>query len=53
MLTIGQLVSDLFSKYERQFGDEQVAAIATQVTIDEVLRNRNRNRNRAAQRKVA
>jgi hypothetical protein len=36
--TFGQLVSALFSKYERQFHDEQVAAVATQVALDELLR---------------
>jgi len=38
MTTFGQLVSALFAKYERQFHDEQVAAVATQVALDELLR---------------
>jgi hypothetical protein len=40
MTTIGQLVSILFAKYERQFHDEKLAALATQVALDELLRER-------------
>jgi hypothetical protein len=40
MTTIGDLVSVLFTRYERRFHDEQLAAVATQVTIDELLRKR-------------
>lgn len=38
MTTIGELVSILFSKYQRQFHDERLAALATQITLDELLR---------------
>jgi hypothetical protein len=40
MTTIGQLISDLYSKYERRYCDEELAAVATQVTVDELLRAR-------------
>ncbi len=40
MTTIGQLVSKLFSEYEHQFHDEKLVAIATQVVLDELLRQR-------------
>jgi hypothetical protein len=40
MTTIGQLISDLYSKYERRYRDEELAAVATQVTVDELLRAR-------------
>jgi hypothetical protein len=39
-MTIGQLISDVYTKYERRYGDEELAAIATQVTVDELLRAR-------------
>lgn len=40
MTTIGQLVSILFAKYERQFHDEKRAARATQAALDKILRER-------------
>ena len=40
MTTIGQLISDLYSKYERHYRDEELAAVATQVTVDELFRAR-------------
>lgn len=49
MTTIGQLVSVLFAKYEQTLGDEKLAAVATQVALDELLRGRTR----AARRKAA
>jgi hypothetical protein len=42
MTTIGQLITTLFAKYERQFHDEKLAAIATQVAVDELLLARRR-----------
>ena len=39
-MTIGQLISDLYSKYERRYHDDELAAVATQVTLDDVLRAR-------------
>ena len=48
MTTIGQLISVL-SKYEHRFHDEKLAAVATQVTVEELIRS-----NRlVAKRKVA
>ena len=40
MTTIGQLIADLYTKYERRYHDEDLAAVATQVTVDEILRAR-------------
>ncbi len=39
-MTIGQLISDLYSKYERRYHDEELAAVATQVTLDDMFRAR-------------
>jgi hypothetical protein len=36
--TMGQLVSKLYDRYERRFHDEQLAALATQAMIEEILR---------------
>lgn len=47
MTTIGQLVSILFAKYERQFHDERLAAVATQVALDELLHARKGKRKAA------
>lgn len=38
MTTIGQLVSELYSQFERRFHDEKRAAIATQRAVDDILR---------------
>ncbi len=40
MTTIGELISQLCTKYERRYQDEHLAALATQVTVDELLRSR-------------
>lgn len=40
MTTIGQLISELLETYEQQFHDKRLAAIATQVVVDELLRAR-------------
>jgi hypothetical protein len=37
-MTMGQLVSQLFDKYERRYHDERLAAIATSAAIEEILR---------------
>jgi hypothetical protein len=42
MTTIGQLVSTLFAKYELQFRDAKLAAVATQLALEELLRERAR-----------
>jgi hypothetical protein len=44
MTTIGDLVSTLFARYERRFHDERLAAVATQVVLDELLRRRDEPR---------
>ena len=36
--TIGQLVSKLFETYEHRYHDEELAAIATEVMLDDILR---------------
>ena len=36
--TMGQLVSELFDKYERCYHDETLAALATQAAVVEILR---------------
>ena len=35
--TIGQAVSELFSRYERKYQDEELAALATGVVLSELL----------------
>lgn len=36
-ITMGQLVSQFFDTYDREFHDQELAAIATQVRITELL----------------
>jgi len=48
--TIGQLVSEIFTRYERELHDEGLAAVATQVRLTELLeptRARRRARRKA------
>lgn len=40
MTTIGELISHLCTKYERRYHDKHLAALVTQVAIDELLRSR-------------
>lgn len=42
MTTIGQLISTLFASFDRQFHDEELAAVATQVALNELLSDRKR-----------
>lgn len=42
MTTIGELVEVLFTKYERQLQDHDLAAIATQRALEQILRARSR-----------
>jgi hypothetical protein len=35
--TMGQLVSDLYAKYERELHDEELAAVATEIKVAELL----------------
>jgi hypothetical protein len=47
-ITMGQLVSEVFETYERRYGgDTELAAVATQVTLDDLLRATRRPRSRA------
>jgi hypothetical protein len=36
--TIGQLVSSLYSRYQREYRDDALAALATEVVVGELLR---------------
>jgi hypothetical protein len=36
--TIGQLVATLFDEYENRYRDEKLAAVATQVVVDDLIR---------------
>jgi hypothetical protein len=35
--TLGQLISEIFNLYEDRYDDEELAALATQVTVTELL----------------
>lgn len=43
-ITMGQLVSQFFETYEHEFRDEELAAVATQVRIMELLERPRRAR---------
>ena len=49
-ITMGQLVSDLFAKYERELHDEQLAAVATEIKVTELLEGLPRRRSRSRRR---
>jgi hypothetical protein len=36
-ITMGQLISSLFDEYERRYHDRELAAVATQVALVDVL----------------
>jgi hypothetical protein len=46
-ITMGLLVGEVFEAYARRYGDTELAAIATQVTLDDVMRTTRRRRGRA------
>jgi hypothetical protein len=48
--TMGQLVSDLYAKYERELHDEELAAVATEIKVAELLESMPRRRARARKR---
>ena len=50
--TMGQLVSDLFARYERELHDPELAAVATQVRLAELLEHSTRER-RPRERRAA
>jgi len=49
-ITMGQLVSDLYAKYERELHDEELAAVATEIKVAELLEGMPRRRARARKR---
>jgi hypothetical protein len=52
--TVGQLVSQFFESYDREYHDEEIAAVATQVRIMDLLERTRRVRARPApQRRAA
>jgi hypothetical protein len=52
-ITVGQLVSQFFTAYDREFHDEELAAVATQVRIMELLERTVRARPRRLRRPAA
>jgi hypothetical protein len=49
MTTVGQLISTLFASFDRQLHDEELAAVATQVTLTEWMSGRRRVQRRRRQ----
>lgn len=49
MTTIGQLISTLFSNFDRRFHDGELAAVATRVALNELLSGRKRVQQRRGQ----
>jgi hypothetical protein len=49
-ITMGQLVCELYAKYERELGDEQLAAVATEIKVTELLEGVPRRRRPRARR---
>jgi hypothetical protein len=45
--TIGQLISTLYDRFQTVYGDDKLAAFATQVKVQEVLVRNGRTRTRA------
>lgn len=37
MTTIGQLITELYAKYERRYRDRELATMATQVRLSDLL----------------
>jgi hypothetical protein len=52
-ITLGQLVSDLYDKYERSYQNETLAMLATQARIVEILRGSQTRRCASARGPVA
>jgi hypothetical protein len=46
-ITMGQLVSEVFEAYERRYGDTELAAVATEVTVDDIIRTVSQRRSRS------
>ncbi len=51
--TLGQLVEGLYSQYERAYADEEIAAVATQVTLDDMMNARARRNRKTTTRVTA
>lgn len=49
-ITMGQLVSEVYEAYERRYHDKELAAIATQVTVDDLMRVSRERRHVPAER---
>ncbi len=49
-ITMGQLVCELYTKYERELHDEQLAAVATAIKMNELLEGMRRRRLRSRRR---
>jgi len=45
-ITMGQLVSEVYEAYERRYGDTELAAVATEVTVDDIIQTARRRRPR-------
>lgn len=50
-ITMGQLVCEVFDAYERRYHDKELAAIATQVTLADILSRASRKRRARAERR--
>lgn len=48
--TVGQLISDLYTKYERELHDDELAAVATEIRVSELLEHVPRRRGRGRKR---
>jgi hypothetical protein len=46
MTTLGQLISELYTKYERRYRDDELAVMATQVRLEELLGPKTKRANR-------
>jgi len=53
MTTLGELITMLFDRLQRLYGDEHLAALATQERVNDVLRRRTRVATRARRRAAA
>jgi hypothetical protein len=47
-ITIGQLIAALHDAYEREYDDDALARVATEVTVNDLLAKRERERRRSA-----
>jgi len=50
MITVGQLVSDLYANYELELHEEQLSAVATEIKLTELLECMPRRRGRGRKR---